>query len=76
MSIISVGKYLTPTNISMAQGLIDEFSRSPILVNLVKKFEGKDTTQAYVELTCLSDRELMAVAQAIGKINGKVGSKK
>lgn len=75
MGIVNLGRYLTPTNISMVQGLIDEFSRSPVLVDLVKRFEGKDTTQAYVELTCLSDRELMAVAQAIGKINGKVAKK-
>lgn len=76
MGILKLGKYVTPENVAIVQGLVDEFSRNPTLVNLVGRLNGVTTERAYMELSCLSDQELMALAQAIGKINRKVAAKK
>ena len=69
MGMINIVKQITPGNIQLVNGLLNEFAVNPELMKLLEKFKGLNSAEAYGELVTLSDVELRSVAQAIGRIN-------
>lgn len=69
----SIMKFVTPHNVSMVDAVVKDVSESPILRNMIRKFEpGMNADQVYDVIVSLSDIELEELACIIATSMSRV----